>query len=147
MTIISQRIYDWLNSEPLTVNLEYGSDFFDGLDWHNVRGVFADGSEAFVYVVVQDKFHTDVKTHFLAVFETGDTGGGSGARLASRVQLPCAPGQLTFTPRLLLVHLERHSVLLPQRTNLQTDLKAAVTYYDPASRLHFVSVDRSVLSS
>ena len=122
MTIISQRIYDWLNSEPLTVNLEYGSDFFDGLDWHNVRGVFADGSEAFVYVVVQDKFHTDVKTHSLAVFETG-TGGG-GARLASRVQLPCAPGQLTFTPRLLLVHLGRHSVLSQLRTNLQTVLSS-----------------------
>ena len=119
MTIPSQRIYDWLNSEPLTVNLEYGSDFFDGLDWHNVRGVFADGSEAFVYVVVQDKFHTDVKTHSLAVFET-DTGGGGRARLASRVQLPCAPGQLTFTPRLLLVHLGRYSVLSPQRTNLHT---------------------------
>ena len=87
--------------------MEYGSDFFDGLDWHNVRGVFADGSEVFVYVVVQDKFHTDIKTHSLAVFDTD----GGGAQLTSRVQLPGAPGQLTFTPRLLLVHLGRYSVL------------------------------------
>ena len=55
MLQLSQRIYDWLNSDPLTVNLEYGSDFFDGLDWHNVRAVFADGSEVFVYVVVQGR--------------------------------------------------------------------------------------------
>ena len=40
----SKRIHDWLNSEPLSVNLEYGSDFFDGLDWHNVRGAYADRS-------------------------------------------------------------------------------------------------------
>ena len=40
----SKRIHDWLNSEPLSVNLEYGSDFFDDLDWHNVRGAYADRS-------------------------------------------------------------------------------------------------------
>ena len=56
----------------------------------------------------QDKFHNDVKTHSLAVF---DTGSGS-AKLTSRVQLPSAPGQLTFTPHLLLVHLGIYSVLL-----------------------------------
>ena len=56
----------------------------------------------------QDKFHNDVKTHSLAVF---DTDGKGGARLASRVHLLCAPGRLTFTPRLLLVHLGRYSVL------------------------------------
>jgi hypothetical protein len=50
------RIYDWLNADPLTVSLDTGSDgtnIFDGLDWQNVRRVFADRGEVFVYVVVQ----------------------------------------------------------------------------------------------
>ena len=37
--------------------------------------------EIFVYVVVQDKFHTDVKTHTLAVFDADD------GQLTNRVQV------------------------------------------------------------
>ena len=37
--------------------------------------------EIFIYIVVQDKFHTDVKTHTLAVFDADD------GQLTNRVQV------------------------------------------------------------
>ena len=62
--------------------------------------------EIFVYIVVQDKFHTDVKTHALAVFDAHD------GQLTNRVQvcalmfrtevkLFCWPGRLSGKNKLV----------------------------------------------
>ena len=95
----NRRVHDWLNSEVCAVPLDYtGGSVFEDLDWQNVRGVYADRGQIFVYVVVQDKFHTDEKRHHLVVF---DDAGGFVDRLS--VDMPVAG--LSFTRDRLLVHL------------------------------------------